>query len=123
LQKAIASILLLCFLGQTFNQGFYYLDYMFRKKAYVEKCINKARPKMHCDGKCQLMKKIEEQEKKEQGQAPQMKLANKAEVLSSKSWYGTITSLSIIDVVSHYNIINDGSPIDQPSFIFHPPGA
>ena len=62
-QKIFAAILLLAFIGQTFRQGFYYVDYLVDKAEYVKNCVNKARPKMLCNGKCQLMKKIQEQEK------------------------------------------------------------
>lgn len=36
-------------------------------KEYIAKtyCENKARPKMHCNGKCHLKKQLEKQEKKE----------------------------------------------------------
>jgi hypothetical protein len=52
-QKIIASILLLAFIGQTFRQEIYFLDYLVEKAAYAKKCLNKARPAMHCEGKCQ----------------------------------------------------------------------
>ena len=84
MQKPIAFILSLIFLVQSFNQGFCYLDYILRRADYEKQCINKALPQMHCNGKCQLMKKIMEQEKKEQQQAPEMKYAGKVEVLPTQ---------------------------------------
>jgi len=78
---------------------------------------------MHCDGKCQLMKKIEEQEKKEQGQPPEMKYASKVDVLSSKSSFLLSLDVSITADELYFFATNSGSPIDQSSSIFHPPPA
>lgn len=119
--KIAAAILLLAFFGQTFNQGVYYLDYLIDKAEYVKNCVNKARPKMKCNGKCQVMKKIEEQEKKQQEQAPEMKLAGKSEVFSAKNWYTIFTPLYLTEAKHYYPIYHSDSPIDQPSSFFHPP--
>jgi hypothetical protein len=120
-QKLIASILLFAFVSQTFNQGWYYLDYLLQKKEYMKRCINKARPQMHCDGTCLLMKKIKAQEKKEQEQAPEMKLAAKFEVLPSKSSFTLFADILPVVNNQQFSILNSGAPIDQPSSIFHPP--
>lgn len=76
---------------------------------------------MHCNGKCQLMKKIQEQEKKHQGEMPEMKFASKVEVLSSKSWFYLNLHLSFIADKIHFFIADSGSPIDRSSAVFHPP--
>lgn len=120
-QKIIASILLFAFVSQTFNQGWYYLDYLFQKKEYMKRCINKARPQMHCDGTCLLMKKIKAQEKKEQEQAPEMKLAAKFEVLPSKSSAVLSYNISLITIDRQFSLSDSGAPVDQPASIFHPP--
>jgi hypothetical protein len=119
--KFAATILLLAVLGQTFNQGIYYLDYLADKATYAKNCVNKARPPMHCNGKCQLMKKIQEEEKKEQ-QAPEMKLA-KMEVISSKSWFVTAIPVLLSDTHQYNIIYKNGSPVDQSYSFFHPPCA
>lgn len=79
LQKIIAAILIFAFLGQSLNQYWYYLDYIIEKKEYIARCENKALPQMHCNGQCQLMKKIKAQQEKEQGRPPELKLAAKSE--------------------------------------------
>lgn len=76
---------------------------------------------MHCDGKCQLMKKIEEQERKEQGQPPEMKYASKIDVLSSKSSFLLSLDILITAGKSYFLTTNSGWPVDQPVSIFHPP--
>jgi hypothetical protein len=120
-QKIIASILLFAFVSQTFNQGWYYVDYLIQKKEYMARCVNKARPQMHCDGTCLLMKKIKAQEKKEQEQAPEMKLAAKFEVLPTKPSFTLSADVLLTPTDQYFSILNSGAPIDQPSSIFHPP--
>jgi len=76
---------------------------------------------MNCNGKCLLMKKIIELEKKKQGPAPEMKLAEKSEVLFSKSWYATYNPLYISIAKQPYVLNNIGAPVDQSFSFFHPP--
>lgn len=121
MHKIASVILLLAFVGQTFSQGVYYLNYIIDKAEYLAKCENKNRPKLQCNGKCLLMKRIQEQEKKEQEQAPQMKLANKAEVISSKSFFPDYKEVAPTNSKPVYYIANSGTPIDRPGFFFHPP--
>lgn len=111
----------MAFLGQTFNQGLYCLDYLVRKKQYMERCINKARPQLHCNGKCQLMKKMQEQQKKEQGQAPELKLASRAEAISSKSFFPSGCLPAPVLKAANLPVTVIGSPVDRPSAFFHPP--
>jgi len=63
--KILAVILLsLVTLLQSFSKWIILTDYEINKE-YISKnlCINKSRPKLHCNGKCQLMKKLAEEEK------------------------------------------------------------
>ena len=109
-------------LAQTFSQGFYYLDYLINRSAFEKNCINKARKWMHCDGRCQLMKKIIEGEKKQQ-QAPEMKLAGKTEVLSSRSFFTSLVCSPVESIPRRHIVQNIDQPVDQPSSFFHPPNS
>jgi hypothetical protein len=120
LKKLITLILLLAFSGQTFTQGWYWLDYQLSRASYEQKCINKARPKLQCHGKCQLMKKIQEEEKRQQQNAPEMKHAEKAETLGPTILSFQLDTISTALAAYSYPE-NSGSPIDQPVCIFHPP--
>lgn len=115
-------ILIMAMLAQTFTQAFYYLDYLINKAAFEQNCINKAKTWLNCNGKCQMMQKIVESEKKQQN-APEMKLASKTEVLSSRSFY--TNSLPIISFFNNirFYIADADEPVDQPFSFFHPPGA
>src|ERR1043165_5604310 len=88
--KHIAAIFLLfAFAVQTFHQAVVVLDYYTNTASFARDCENKARPTMHCNGKCQMMKKLKEEEKKDQ-QNPERKAENKNEVTSSQSYFATI---------------------------------
>lgn len=76
---------------------------------------------LHCDGKCQLMKQIREQEKKEQ-QAPELKLA-KSEIVSSHFTDANVANPTATNIQRHYKIFVSAHPVDQPAAIFHPPAC
>lgn len=120
-QKLVAIILLTAFMGQTFNQGWNYLAYLVQQKEYVKRCVNKARPQLHCNGKCQMMKKILEQEKKEQGQPPELKLAAKTDALSSRSFFPVYHTPVIAHTGRQMLLLTIGMPVDRPVSLFHPP--
>ena len=74
LKKTVALILVSVFLFQTFSKVVVYADYLINKD-YITKvlCINKDKPKMHCNGKCHLKKQLEKEKKKEQSPANPVK--------------------------------------------------
>jgi len=71
--KQVTTILLalLIFL-QPFSKIWIVLSFKINQD-YIAKnlCENRAKPTMHCNGKCQLMKKLKQAEKEEQNQLPQ----------------------------------------------------
>lgn len=64
-RKLSAFILLLTFTGVAFGNTLLLVDYKINNDRYKKNCINKYRPYLHCNGKCQLMKKLKAQEEKE----------------------------------------------------------
>jgi hypothetical protein len=118
--KQITSILLLlAFAIQTFSGGFVVLNYYTNTAAFAKNCVNKAKPKMHCNGKCQMMKKMQEEEKKDQ-QLPERKFENKIEVLSSKSFfYSAATAFSVI--ASKATTVEKDYPLTDISYSFFRP--
>jgi hypothetical protein len=120
LRHLFTILLLASFSAQTFQQALILLDYTVNTSAFAKNCENKERPVLKCKGKCQMMKKIQEEEEKNQ-QNPERKLENKSEVvLSSKSFYPVFTSTSSI-VHTPYFIFDDKEEIKRPRSVFHPP--
>lgn len=119
LRQLSATILLLTFSVQTFSNQLIMLGYYVNTGAYAKNCINKARPKLHCNGKCQAMKKLQQEEKKDQ-QTPERKPGNEGQVLFAETHFGII----------HFPLINNLMPSlysdpYSPSWpamgVFHPP--
>lgn len=120
-KKITATILLLAFVSQTFAGPFVMLDYFMNTAAYAKNCINKTRPKMHCNGKCQAMKKIQEEEKKEQQNA-ERKAEAKVQVLSSRSFFASIQPVTTI--ILKATAFELEYPLTDMSYaFFHPPQA
>ena len=63
--KTSAFILLLLMILQTGHIHLIQLEYKFNKKAFAKNCINKAKPQLQCQGKCQMRKKIKEEQEQE----------------------------------------------------------
>lgn len=105
-------------------RGVYFLDYYTNRLAYAKDCVNKARPQLHCDGKCQLMQKIKAQEKKEQeNQEKKAELKVSLLVLSSRSFYHTGDLQTTCNITGEYAVFQVAATVDQPSSFFHPPAV
>lgn len=86
--------------------------------AYTKNCENRAKPQLKCGGRCQMMKKLRAEDKKDQ-QAPAS--TRFEQVLSSKSFFASVVPPASI-IIEHHTYYSV-SPI--PVFILaylHPPG-
>ena len=121
--KAIAAIFLItAFIAQTFSGGLVMLNYYANTAAFAKNCENKAKPKMHCNGKCQMMKKLKQQEKQDQ-QNPEKKSDIKIQIFSSKSFY-CISVEAFAIAVFKATPIEKNYPVKDISYsFFHPPQA
>ncbi|NOU37531.1 MAG: hypothetical protein HOO89_02370 [Ferruginibacter sp.] len=96
------------------------VDYALNTNKFAKSCINKAKPKLKCNGKCQMIKKIKDQEKKEE-ENNQKNKENNLLVLSSKSFFYLLekVTFSSFSKAKFYNI---SSPLSDISYsFFHPP--
>ena len=120
LKRFTVILIIFAFTAQTFNRAVILLDYYVNTGSFAKNCENKAKPAMHCHGKCQMMKQMKNEEKKDQ-QNPERKLENKNEVVSSKSFF---TKYSCFAGVSKKNVYSNYSEIlsaAKEKDIFHPP--
>lgn len=110
-------------LSQTFSKWAVVLEYHLNKEFIAQKlCINKAKPKLNCGGKCQMMKKLAEEEKQDPsnttGNTSRLKLPEL--VCSNESNSLTIPSQAL--ATSSYNEEPPFFMHEFPAFsIFHPP--
>lgn len=111
-------------MGQTFSKNLIEADYyFFSTSSYAKNCENKAKPQMHCNGKCQMMKKIKQEEKKN-AQSPEQNKQSKNEIpLSSRSYFPVITFSNIQETDHFYTALQISKEIKMPRSVFHPPIA
>lgn len=58
LRNTILLLVALAFLWKDFVSVGYQVDYFLNQQSYLEACVNKAKPNLHCNGKCQLALKL-----------------------------------------------------------------
>lgn len=122
LSRIVAFVLLVLFAMQTFQQNLMVLDYVANLTSYIEVCINKDRPGLKCKGKCQLMKKLHEEEKK-QAQNPEQKGENNGYVLFSLPLAASLSALAPTELTTVYHPFPVSNPVDLAFSIFHPPAV
>ncbi len=108
------------FVTQTFRAGIVMVNYYINTEAFAKNCINKAKPKLHCNGKCQMIKKMQEEEKKDQDQ-PLSKFENITEILSNHSFAYNF-EIDLITIASKPALFEKKYPLKDISYsFFHPP--
>ena len=123
LNQLTAFVFLLSFALQTFSKALIVVGYFADNSVYAQHCENKAKPKMRCAGKCQMMKKLHSEEKKDD-QYPQRRAENKDETtLSSKSFFCILSIPEKKLPPAIYVEPAAGKEIKIPRSVFHPPSA
>lgn len=122
MKHTIVILLFTAVIIHTFSRTLILADYMVNLDLYKKACVNKAKPMMHCNGKCQMLKKIKKQETENSTSAPAPKFNQLDLVLSSKSFFPTVGIISTINSTSFYTY-NDDFSSNYLNAIFHPPGV
>ena len=121
--KYAATILLLvAFITQTFRQaaivGGYYID----NQQYAKNCINKSKPQLHCNGKCQMMKKLKQEQKKDQ-QTPDRKPEKSIDQYCSLKNITHTLFFEINGSKTHQPLTSSGTPVKMPRSLLRPPSC
>jgi hypothetical protein len=119
--KVLAILLVIAFLAQTFSKGLIIANYYSNTQAYAKNCINKAKPKMHCNGKCQMMKKLKQEENKDD-QNPDRKNEIKTDLLFFTQIKQQIANQLILNK-RQFPIVQYKLTQDISTDFFHPPSA
>jgi hypothetical protein len=122
LKYTIVILLFTALIAHTFSRSLVLADYMVNLEAYKKACVNKTKPMMHCNGKCQMLKKLKKQEGDNGANTPAPKFNQTEVVLSSKSFFPSFNVISTNDITSFYTY-NDDFSSNYLGAIFHPPGA
>lgn len=117
----LVPILMLLILIQTFSKWAVVVEYNLNKNYIATNlCINKARPKLHCNGKCQMMKKLAEEEKQDSSKNNSARIKVQELVFNDEMNRSVLPGITYITL--SYNedapILKHSSPV---SSIFHPP--
>jgi hypothetical protein len=120
LKQLVAILVFTGMLAQTFSRFFIIMDYELNKD-YIAKnlCVNRNKPMMHCNGKCHMMKKMQQEEKKDQ-ENPERKMENKFESISFRIEDLLIIPPYIITSVT-FPVFRENIHTDFSSSYFHPP--
>lgn len=121
IKKCTVIVLFAAILAYTFSESLVYISF-YANRDYIAKnlCENRDKPLLHCCGRCQLKKKLKEENQK--NNLPQ-RMEDVVKVFPS--------NVSIIDFQPAYTILaidhainkSGGKAIDQPSSFFHLPGC
>jgi hypothetical protein len=120
-KQLTAALMILAFTSSIFCQTVILLEYYANKTAYAQNCINKARPQMHCNGKCQMMKKLQQEEKNSRDNQ-ERKAENKSELIFADSFcrFDPVPLLPIPQLAG-FSIVT--KPVDRDYPLLHPPLA
>lgn len=123
-RQLLSLLLIIIFAANVFDRAVIVFDYYANTASFAKSCENKTRPMMHCNGKCQMMKKLQEEEKKD-GQSPERKSENKAETaLSTKSFFATqLQRAETFLEIKLASPLSQGKAIDRSFALFRPPIA
>ena len=120
MRQASLILLLLAFVMQSFRQLIIVMDYYINPAEYEANCINKKKPLLKCHGKCQMVKKVNQEEQKDKDN-PVRKFENSFSLYSaSHNFYSFIIPLAFLHS-NHSSLDCIGFPVQRNSDIFHPP--
>lgn len=120
LKFTISILLAFTFLVQSASKLFIIADYQINKE-YISKnlCENKNKPKMHCNGKCHLAKRLKNQDKKENSPTNQLKEKLELQFFSNNNFEFNNTPISEkSELNSNYLLSNYSIYLES---LYHPP--
>lgn len=120
----VCFVLVSVFLLQSLSKTIVVADYQINKE-YIAKvlCVNKSKPKMHCNGKCHLKKELNKAEKKERSPANPLNEKNEIQLFSQSNSTVALFSSFIVkqdNLISDYSFHLSDKHLDS---VFHPPQA
>ena len=121
MKYTIVILLFTALIAHTFSRSLVLADYMVNLDAYKKACVNKAKPMMHCNGKCQMLKKMKKQKGDNGTSAPAPKYNQPDFVLSSKSFFPTLEFATILNCNSFHMQEQSKFCNNYLASIFRPP--
>lgn len=119
----VIIILILAILTQSMSKGIILLSYFTNKQAYEKYCINKARPQLHCDGKCQMAKKIKAEEERDQKDPLKNSLSSEVTMINENHFVSIHPEFIALPIRKDLFPHSIGNVVDRSRSFFHPPNA
>jgi len=120
LKYTLVILLFTALIAQSFSRSLVLADYMVNLDTYKKNCENKSKPMLHCNGKCQMLKKMKKQEGDTGSNATAPKFNEVELVLSSKSFFPIVNIVSINNTII-FHVYNSAIPPVFLGSIFQPP--
>ena len=119
--RTLSFLLLTGFVLQIFSKQIIFVDYQFNKTFIASVlCENKAKPQMHCEGKCHLKKELAADDSRQQGNTSKVKSG--PEVLFSQQ--NTECTFNLSPHVVQLKFMEPVAALAQfSSSVFHPPSC
>ena len=119
-RQGATALLLVALLLQTFSQIVIAVDFYANQAAIARTlCVNRDKPMMHCNGRCQLCKRLA-QDNNDQRSAPEKRSEDKNQLLFPGT-NGIVIAGMRSSPLRHAPCISDNSTLDRAFFCFHPP--
>ncbi len=118
-KRPVIFLLLICMLIANFSKLFVYAGYeMNQKYIATTLCQNRAKPWLHCNGKCFLIKRIQQAEQKERAEE-RSAAKNLFQDAIPHQTAGIKFSNMLLGVI--YTPYSSHASINNPASIFRPP--
>jgi hypothetical protein len=118
----IVVLILTALIAQSYTMYLSLIDYLFNLEAHNKKCINKAKPKLKYNGKCQMLKKAKLQTGENESSADMLKFGEPDFACSYKKYFPSLRLIFMINF-SNFNVHALLSLSNHFSKIFHHPSA
>ncbi|MCO5240583.1 MAG: hypothetical protein M9904_11065 [Chitinophagaceae bacterium] len=115
-------LLLAALLIQSFNRMLVIGDYYINTGSYAANCENKVKVEMHCNGKCQMTKKLRQEEEKDKNN-PQRKVENHNEFFTPDDGSFVLSPIMLNNNSKRFALLSETKTLDHPHSIFRPPIA
>lgn len=124
-RQLIILMFLSALMVQVFAGFILKADYAINRAVYMQSCINKDKPVLKCNGKCQLSKKMLAAEKEQQRAAEKgsYQLNLSVEILCNKFFIPSLNKLAELKVPIKFRDCIIDELIGHYNTIFHPPKA
>ncbi|HRN55674.1 MAG TPA: hypothetical protein PLL71_04450 [Agriterribacter sp.] len=116
------SLLLAALLVQSFNRMLVIGDYYINTASYAVNCENKAVVEIHCNGRCQMTKKLEQEDEKDR-KNPQRKIENHNEFFLFDYRSPVLSPIVFYSDEQKFPFLPVPGITDRPHAVFKPPSA